>query len=89
MYLGEIVEIEPRQAIFENVQYPKPNAFYLPSRLLTRHAVIRSRPASNDELKSPIRPADLKPPVWQYSEVLLGHCGHDLRDEWEARQITA
>nr|ARU12459.1 ABC-type transporter [Agrobacterium tumefaciens] len=41
MYLGEIVEIEPRQAIFENVQYPKPNAFYLPSRLLTRHAVIR------------------------------------------------
>ena len=58
MYLGEIVEIGPRGAIFENPQHsytkrllsavPIPD----PARRRQKHAV------ANDEIKSPVRPVD-------------------------------
>ena len=89
MYLGEIVEIGPRQAIFENPQHP------YTKRLLSavpvadparRHQI---RPVSNDELKSPIRAADFEPPVRQYREVSPGHAVMIWGPEWEAKQIAA
>ena len=73
MYLGEIVEIGPRAAIFENPQHPYTKKLISavpvpdPSRRGMR------RPVSNDEIKSPVRAPDFVPPVRQYAEVSAGH----------------
>ncbi|WP_459176582.1 ABC transporter ATP-binding protein [Ewingella americana] len=73
MYLGEIVEIGPRAAIFDNPQHaytrklmasvPVPDPA---RRALKRHMQV-------DELKSPVRDNSYVPPVRQYSEVSEGH----------------
>jgi peptide/nickel transport system ATP-binding protein/glutathione transport system ATP-binding protein len=73
MYLGEIVEIGPRAAIFDNPQHaytrklmasvPVPD----PARRgLKRHMQV-------DELKSPVRDNGYVPPIRQYDEVSAGH----------------
>jgi len=73
MYLGEIVEIGPRAAIFDNPQHaytrklmasvPVPD----PARRgLKRHMQV-------DELKSPVRDNSYVPPIRQYNEVSKGH----------------
>ena len=73
MYLGEIVEIGPRAAIFDNPQHaytrklmasvPVPD----PARRgLKRHMQV-------DELKSPVRDNSYVPPIRQYHEVSKGH----------------
>ncbi|RWJ05743.1 ABC transporter ATP-binding protein [Mesorhizobium sp.] len=78
MYLGEIVEIGPRSAVFGNPQHPYTRRLLAavsvpdPSR---RRARVRS---SNEELKTPIKSADYVPPTRQFSEVGPGHlvmCG--------------
>ncbi|MDE1992472.1 MAG: ABC transporter ATP-binding protein [Rhizobiaceae bacterium] len=73
MYLGEIVEIGPRQAVFENPQHaytkrlmsavPVPD----PARRQLRQGVAA------EELKSPIRPPDHKLQPLRYIEVSPGH----------------
>ncbi|KQY29013.1 ABC transporter ATP-binding protein [Rhizobium sp. Root483D2] len=73
MYLGEIVEIGPRAAVFGNPQHaytkklisavPIPN----PDRRREKGRI------SNDEIKSPMRPADYKVVPIQYREVSPGH----------------
>jgi peptide/nickel transport system ATP-binding protein len=73
MYLGEIVEIGPRAAVFGNPQHaytkklisavPVPN----PDRRREKGKI------SNDEIKSPMRPADYKVVPLQYREVSPGH----------------
>ncbi|MDN5682041.1 MAG: glutathione ABC transporter ATP-binding protein GsiA, partial [Ewingella sp.] len=73
MYLGEIVEIGPRAAIFDNPQHaytrklmasvPVPD----PARRgLKRHMQV-------EELKSPVRDNGYVPPIRQYNEVSKGH----------------
>jgi peptide/nickel transport system ATP-binding protein len=73
MYLGEIVEIGPRAAIFGNPQHaytrrlleavPIPD----PARRHEKHRI------SNEELKSPIRSIDYVAPERLYREVSPGH----------------
>lgn len=73
MYLGEIVEIGPRAAVFGNPQHaytkrlisavPNPN----PDRRREKGKI------SNDEIKSPMRPADFQVVPIQYREVPPGH----------------
>ncbi|MDI6834425.1 MAG: ABC transporter ATP-binding protein [Rhizobiaceae bacterium] len=73
MYLGEIVEIGPRQAVFENPQHPYTKKLMAavpipdPSRRSVKRAI------STDEIKSPIRPVGYEPPRRQYREVSAGH----------------
>jgi peptide/nickel transport system ATP-binding protein len=73
MYLGEIVEIGPRAAVFENPQHPytKKLMAAVPVPDPARRGIRRG--ISNDELKSPVRPVGFEPPVRDYREVSAGH----------------
>ncbi len=73
MYLGEIVEIGPRAAVFENPQHPytKKLMAAVPVPDPARRGLRRG--ISNEELKSPVRPLDYRPPQRQYREVSAGH----------------
>ncbi|QND50576.1 ABC transporter ATP-binding protein (plasmid) [Phyllobacterium sp. 628] len=73
MYLGEIVEIGSRAAIFENPQHPYTRKLIsaVPVPDPSRRGV--KRPVSNDEIKSPVRTPDFIVPVRQYNEVSAGH----------------
>ncbi|SSC71772.1 unnamed protein product [Ciceribacter sp. T2.26MG-112.2] len=73
MYLGEIVEIGPRQAVFDNPQhaYTKKLMAAVPIPDPARRSLKRN--VSTEEIKSPIRPVGYVPPVRQYREVSAGH----------------
>lgn len=73
MYLGEIVEIGPRQAIFGNPQHSYTR------RLIDAVPVVdparrhQKRPIPSDEIRSPVRQLDFTPPVRRWREVAPGH----------------
>ncbi|MBZ5762632.1 ABC transporter ATP-binding protein [Rhizobium sp. VS19-DR104.2] len=73
MYLGEIVEIGPRAAVFENPQHPytKKLIAAVPVPDPSRRGIKRDM--STDELRSPIRAIGYEPPVRRYREVSAGH----------------
>ncbi|SSC67161.1 ABC transporter ATP-binding protein [Ciceribacter selenitireducens] len=73
MYLGEIVEIGPRQAVFDNPQhaYTRKLMAAVPIPDPARRSLKRN--VSTEEIKSPIRPVGYVPPVRQYREVSAGH----------------
>jgi peptide/nickel transport system ATP-binding protein len=73
MYLGEIVEIGPRRAVFENAQHPYTRKLMaaVPVPNPARRAVRRSVAA--DEIRSPVQPLGYVPPVRKYQEVSPGH----------------
>ena len=73
MYLGEIVEIGPRAAIFDSPQhdYTKKLMAAVPVPDPERRGLRRS--AAIEELKSPVRPAGYEPPRREYREVTTGH----------------
>uniref|UniRef100_UPI002AFFA20D ABC transporter ATP-binding protein n=1 Tax=Devosia sp. TaxID=1871048 RepID=UPI002AFFA20D len=83
MYLGEIVEIGARAAIFGNPQHPYTR------RLLSTVPVpdpgqrnLR-RKMANFELRSPIRSLDFQPSERRYRVVGDDHLVHDWTDDWE------
>ena len=73
MYLGEIVEIGPRAAIFGNPQhdYTRKLIAAVPVPDPARRNLKRN--AAIDDLKSPIRPIGYVPPRARYREVDEGH----------------
>ena len=78
MFLGEIVEIGPRAAIIENPCHPytKKLIAAAPSPDPARRAIRRG--VSNDEVPSPLRPADYVPQPRLYREVAPGHVVQDF-----------
>ncbi len=73
MYLGEIVEIGPRAAVFENPQHPYTQKLIsaVPVPDPARRRIKRNM--STDEIKSPIRPVGYMAPTREYREVSAGH----------------
>ncbi|UXT19224.1 ABC transporter ATP-binding protein [Agrobacterium tumefaciens] len=73
MYLGEIVEIGPRAAVFDNPQHPytKKLMAAVPVPDPARRGIRRG--ISNDELKSPIRAMGYEAPTRNYRTVSPGH----------------
>ena len=73
MYLGEIVEIGPREAVFDNPQhdYTKKLMAAVPVPDPARRDMKRN--VAVDEIKSPVRGLDYVPPVREYREVSKGH----------------
>jgi peptide/nickel transport system ATP-binding protein len=73
MYLGEIVEIGPRQSVFGDPRHPytKKLLAAVPVPDPSRRGIARDLKA--DELKSPVRPLGFVPPLRKYQEVGPGH----------------
>jgi peptide/nickel transport system ATP-binding protein len=89
MYLGEIVEIGPRRAIFENPQHPYTKRLLaaVPIPDPTRRGIRRG--LSDDEIKSPVRPLSYVPPKRDHIEVSPGHRVQAWGDEWGAAVSAA
>ncbi|AJD45075.1 glutathione ABC transporter ATP-binding protein (plasmid) [Rhizobium gallicum bv. gallicum R602sp] len=73
MYLGEIVEIGPRAAIFGNPQHPYTKMLMAAVPVPDPDRRREKRMAANDEIKSPIRAVDYKIVPLQYHTVSPGH----------------
>src|SRR5471032_1123153 len=73
MYLGEIVEIGPRAAIFDNPQHAYTRKLMASVPVPDPSRRMLKRQMQVDELKSPVRENGFVPPVSQYQEVSSGH----------------
>jgi len=73
MYLGEIVEIGPRAAIFENPQHPYTRRLLdaVPVPDPARRGLRRA--PDDGEVRNPIRPLGFTPPRREWREVSPGH----------------
>jgi peptide/nickel transport system ATP-binding protein len=82
MYLGEIVVIGPRAAVFGNPQHPYTKK--LMAAVPVPDPVRRGtkREVANDEIRSPVRAPDYLPPVRQYRDVSPGHVVQIWGEEW-------
>jgi len=89
MYLGEIVEIGPREQIFQNPQHPYTKRLLAAVPIADPARRLQKRPVSNDEIKSPVRAPDYVPPVRQYREVSPGHAVMIWGEEWEKKDPAA
>ncbi|MFC5842979.1 ABC transporter ATP-binding protein [Aminobacter ciceronei] len=73
MYLGEIVEIGSREAIFQNPQHPYTKRLLAAVPVADPTRRPERRAALNGEIKSPVRSPDYVPPVRQFRQVSPGH----------------
>ncbi|MGE9550637.1 glutathione ABC transporter ATP-binding protein GsiA [Erwinia amylovora] len=73
MYLGQIVEIGPRQSVFENPQHPYTRKLMSAVPVADPHHRRRERALLVEEIPSPIRALDDEPDVAQLVEVSAGH----------------
>src|SRR6266567_1758545 len=82
MYLGEIVEIGPRAAVFGNPQHPYTKKLMAAVPIPDPALRDKKRGVSNDEIRSPMRSPDYQPAVRQYREVTPGHVVQLWGEEW-------
>jgi peptide/nickel transport system ATP-binding protein len=73
MYLGEIVEIGPRAAVFGNPQHDYTKKLMAAVPVPDPDRRREKRAVANDEIKSPIRPVEYKIKPLGYCEVSPGH----------------
>ena len=86
MYLGEIVEIGSREAVFENPQHPYTRRLLAAVPIADPARRLQKRPVSNDEIKSPVRAPDYVSPIRRYREVSPGHVVTVWGEEWEDKK---
>jgi len=72
MYLGQIVEIGPRQAIFENPQHPYTRKL-LSAVPVADPLISHIPPRIEGEIPSPVRPVGQEPSIHRMGEVEPGH----------------
>jgi peptide/nickel transport system ATP-binding protein len=89
MYLGEIVEIGPRAAVFGNPQHPYTKRLLAAVPIADPTRRHEKTPPSNDEIKSPVRAADFVPPERIFREVSPGHAVMIWGPEWEKKEVQA
>ena len=73
MYLGEIVEIGPRAAIFEDPRHSYTKKLMSAVPIADPKQRRQELRLMTDEIPSPLRPMDFVPPVRQVEEVTPGH----------------
>jgi len=73
MYLGQIVEIGPRRAIFENPLHPYTRKLLAAVPVADPARRRRKRELSSDEVPSPIRALGDEPVVAPLEEMEPGH----------------
>jgi len=73
MYLGEIVEIGPRQAVFENPQHAYTKKLMNAVPVADPRLRKQELNLMTDEIPSPLKPAGYEPPPRQMIEVAPGH----------------
>jgi glutathione transport system ATP-binding protein len=73
MYLGQIVEIGPRRAIFENPQHAYTRKLMAAVPVADPARRNRSRPLLQGEIPSPVHPVGYEPEVQALVEVAAGH----------------
>src|SRR2546430_7502350 len=83
MYLGEIVEIGPRAAVFGNPQHPYTKKLMAAVPIPDPARRAEESGVSNDEIKSPVRAPDYQPPDRQYREATPGHVVQVWGEEWQ------
>jgi peptide/nickel transport system ATP-binding protein len=84
MYLGEIVETGPREAIFGNPQHPYTRRLLAAVPIADPTRRHRKQPIVSDEIKSQVRPADYVAPARLYRTVSPGHTVMVWGEEWES-----
>jgi peptide/nickel transport system ATP-binding protein len=85
MYLGEIVEIGPRAAVFGNPQHPYTKKLMAAVPIPDPARRAEKRGVSYDEIKSPVRAPDYRPPARQYREATPGHVVQVWGEEWQPK----
>jgi oligopeptide/dipeptide ABC transporter ATP-binding protein len=73
MYLGQIVEIGPRRAIFEEPRHPYTKKLMAAVPIADPARRRRKRELSSDEVPSPVRAVDDEPQVMPLEQVGPGH----------------
>ncbi|WP_092875136.1 dipeptide ABC transporter ATP-binding protein [Izhakiella capsodis] len=73
MYLGQIVEIGPRQAVFEHPQHPYTRKLMLAVPVADPQAQHRERPLLVEKISSAVHPLGEEPESAQLMEVSPGH----------------
>jgi len=73
MYLGRIVELGPRSAVFENPQHPYTQALMKAVPIADPRQRKREKALDFKPILSPIHPASYKPELSVYREVAPGH----------------
>ena len=78
MFLGEIVEIGPRAAIFDNPQHAYTQRLISAVPIPDPSRRGQTPPPLTEEIKSPVRPFDYVAPKRTYREISPGHFVQDV-----------